>query len=477
MKAKDVVVVGAGQGGLSAAIHLRLKGHRVLVLEASEQTGGKAAQIRRDGYRLDPGPSIIILTRIYEAVFRAAGRRMEDYLRFTRLDPFTRVYFEGRRPFDLPASREECLRVIREVSPEDAGAVDKVLGLIDQISPHVDRSIFARPIHKPWQLLQPDLAAIGVRFDPRKTYKQTIDEWFRSPVLRSFFYGFPSYGGQSFDSNAPGALMIPYLMIREGVWYPEGGVGAIPRAFTRLAEELGVEFRVGSRVRRMETSGRRIVAAILENGERIEAEVFVSNVDHTTTKSWIRNVPDQEPSLSYFTVHWGFAGSTEGLQHHTLLVPASFEDGFDQLYRRREFPAEPIVYLNETSGLDPASAPAGRSNLFAVVTSPAMEAGLDWQSSTPEFLRRVRNVMRKFDLEPREIDFEHIQTPLTFAQRDGNYKGSLYGLDERHRLFHLVPHGLLDEEYRNLFYCGGSVQPGAGLPMVTLSGKFVAELV
>ena len=474
--AKDVVVLGGGVGGLSAAIYARLAGHDVCLLEGSEVVGGKAAGIEIGGYRLDPGPSIVILTRIYEQLFRDAGRRMEDYLTFQRLDPISRVYFGQEAPIDLPANRDECERLVDDISPADGKNFREIMGKLDKVSPHIDRSIFARPFDAGLQLVNLDLLSMARYFNVQASYKHLIDGWFESPLLRAFFYGFPSYGGQSYESKAPGALLIPYLMIQEGVYYPVGGVSAIPKALEKLARELGVEIRTGCKVTGLEASGKRVTVAELSDGSKVKADAFISGIDRLTTKAWLGEVSDVQPSYSYFTLHWGIRRKIDGLQHHTLLVPKDFEKGFERLYKERRFPNPPIVYLNETTELDPSAAPVGCSNLFAVVTSPAIEKGFEWEMETEICRTEVLRVMTDAGIEihPDEIDFERVQNPLYFAQAHGNYRGSLYGPDEAHRLFGMLPLRNYDETHRNLFYCGGSVQPGAGLQMVVLSGKFAA---
>lgn len=475
---KRIVVIGGGVGGLSAAIHSRLLGHEVLLLEAN-RLGGKAAGISLDGYKLDPGPSIVILPEIYQKVFQSAGRSMAPYLRFQRLDPICRVYFEGMAgPIDLPADRSASIETVRQISRQDGDAFERLMQRLDVAAPHIEKSIFAKPIHQPWQLVNPHLIAAAKGFGSASSYKAFIDQTFQSPLVRAFFYGFPSYGGQTYDGKAGGALLIPYYMVQGGVFYPEGGVAAIPSALTKLARELGVEIREGAHVTSFQSADRRVTGAVLADKTVEQVDAIISNVDRTTTRSWVGGSTTGKPSFSYFTVHLGVRRKLEGLAHHTLLIPADFEKGFEQLYRKKQVPEAPIVYLNVTSETDPSTAPEGCTNLFAVVTVPGCEPHLDWSQLTGHMRQTVLSMLAKFwwELSEADFDFERIQTPEYFRIEHGNHLGSLYGVDEGDRLFSLLPERCADEKFKNLFYCGASVQPGAGLPMVTLSGKFAAEL-
>lgn len=473
------MVVGAGLGGLSAAIYARLAGHDVLVLEQGDQVGGKAGALQQSGYRLDPGPSIVILTRIYAQLFRDAGRLMDDYLRFRRLDPFSRVLMAGAAPLDLPADADACRQVIAEIAPQDLAGFDHLIKTLDDVAPLIDATVFDHPIERIWQLADPRLIRFAMRFDLQATYKEMVDRWFTSDLLRAFFYGFPSYSGLTYHAKAPGALMIPYFMLREGVWWPEGGIGAIPTAFHRLALELGVEFRIQSQVTGLQTARGRIRAAQLANGEAVAGDAFIVNRDPLTAGEWLGRTTDAAPSFSYFTLHAGVPREIEGLSHHTLLVPQDFERAFVDLYDRRRFPESPIVYVNATHLEDPTTAPAGASNLFSVVTCPAMETGWSWEETLPRARQAVRQQLAAFGLgySDEEVAFERVQSPPYFAQAHGNYRGSLYGPDVKHWPWGLMPPFNSDREFRNLAWVGGAVQPGAGMPMVTVGGRFAAAHV
>ena len=186
---EQLVVIGAGLGGLSAAIYGRLAGYDVLVLEKSDKVGGKAAGITIGEYTLDPGPSIIILPKLYEAVFKAAGRQMSNYLRFQPLTTISRVFFGDDAPIDLPANREDCLKLLHDINPHDAKALGTLLGKLAKVEPLLDKTVYDHPYVRKSQLLDSNLLRFGMGFNPLKTYKQLVDPLFESPLVRAFFYG------------------------------------------------------------------------------------------------------------------------------------------------------------------------------------------------------------------------------------------------------------------------------------------------
>ncbi len=471
------MIIGGGLGGLSAAVYARLLGYNVRLLEAGSSVGGKAASLRMGPYRLDPGPSIVILTRIYEQVFVDAGRKMPDYLRFNRLDPISRIYFKDWDPIDLPSDRGACEALVDKVAPTDGRAFRELLRAWDQLVPQMDKSIFAHPYDRAYQLLDRKLLGMALKFNMRQTTKELIDARFESAVLRAFFYGFPSYSGQTYDGKAHGTLMIPYLMLQEGVYFPEaGGVGAIPTAFERLARELGVEIQINARVEKLTTTNNRVDSAVMVDGSIISGESFVRNVVRFTTREWLGIETDVAPSLSYFTVHWGIRRRLDGLRHHNLLGSHRLREGLRGVVSQRRF----SIAADRLSQRD-SRRRSYRSSRWChqPVRSRHLSCQHRWLGVEFTVVPLPRLVLKTmegfgFSVEPTQKDFERIQTPVYFEGAHGNYKGSLYGAHESERLYGLFPPRNMDEQFRNLFYCGGSVQPGAGLPMVVLSGKFAA---
>lgn len=470
---KRLVVVGGGLGGLSAAIHGRRLGFDVTLLEQRDVIGGKAAGFESTGFRFDPGPSIVILPRIYRELFASVGRNMEDYLEFDRLDPITRVIWKGRN-WDLPSSANACVEVAESIEPAARPFLTDMLKRFDRIVRDIDRTVFAGPIESIKDFLNPSFMRMGPSMMAPQGYRTAIDARLEHPVLRAFFYGFPSYSGLDYRTRSLSPLLIPFFMMREGVFHPRGGVAAIPSAFRRLAEELGVTISTNLRVEKIHRERNRIVAI-----NDVPADAVISNIDPLTFGTILGRTHAVEPSFSYYTIQWGLSRRLGGLSHHTLLLPDDPQTGFADLYERGEFPQAPITYLNVVSETDPTVAPPGSTNLFAVVSSPAQTDKCDWNTIAKTAYARTRASLAHhgFTICDEEITVESIQTPLTFQARDGSYQGSLYGPEESKRtLGGMFPLTNRDAEIRNLFYAGGAVQPGAGMPMVTLSGRFAAML-
>ncbi|MER3495821.1 MAG: hypothetical protein C4320_02785 [Armatimonadota bacterium] len=256
-----LAVLGGGVAGLSAAIHAALDGWEVELYEKGS-IGGKAAQVHTAGYLLDPGPSIIILPEIYEAVFSRADRQVEDYLRFTRLDPITRVFFDSQS-YDIPADLDEAADLVDSLDPHDGASFRDLMARLAKVAPFVEKSVFAHPIEHWAGMLDPNLIRTALPLWPNQPYKKVVERLFRHPLMRAFFYGFPSYSGAGYRKPSVAGFLIPYYMFAGGVYYPEGGVGAIPRALERLAQELGVTVHRNARVIGLQTEGKEIVAAEL----------------------------------------------------------------------------------------------------------------------------------------------------------------------------------------------------------------------
>jgi phytoene desaturase len=321
-----------------------------------------------------------------------------------------------------------------------------------------------------------------------------VDKYFRSPALRELMYGFPTYCG--FDPRtAPASLMLlPWTILREGVWYPaEGGIAAIPRALARACREVGVEIRTQVEVESIDLDAEGNVCGVTTDSGPISARMVVSNSDYVHTHRMLRGgkgfsseVADlregkAEPSCSFFTLQLGCNRTWERLAHHLIVLTRGSENVYDEVYLRGEYPADPPLYINSTSVTDPADAPEGGSNPFVVLSVPSIHEG---QTLGRDFVERYADRLMA-RLEEAGLDglsqatvSRTVMSPEDFRQKFHLFRGAIYGLSSAHNILGGGFRPLnFRKEFPGLYFVGGCVQPGAGLPMAIQSGKITAEKV
>lgn len=483
-------MIGAGIGGLSAAIEAAISGFEVTVYEAREQAGGKACPITERGYTLDPGPSIIILPETYQKLIAKAGLNPDALLMFNKVNPTTRVFFqEGSaessprsapiQQIDLPADWDELLAVASQVEPQDAANLAEMMATLGRWRPYIESKFMEDSVESPLALADPKLFKFGREMGLGKEYKSIVDAKFKSTLFRALFYGFPSYSGLTYRTKSPSPWFIPYYMLKEGIHVAEGGVKSIPAALEHTARSLGVKFRLSDRVIGILTDRGRVTAIESQGSERLKVEGIISAIDHTQMQSLLgRPVGKFKPSLSYMTLHLGLKNPPDGLSSHNLLITQDFEEGFSRLYDHRSGPNWGVTYINAPHVDTPSCSPDRGGQLFFVTPCPAVVSTFDAKSESNHLKEKLLRLTEDFgfSVDPADVEVEVIQSPDVFASRDGNPFGSLFGAAEEARFFGLLP-GLKDRTIKNLVYCGASVQPGAGMPMACLSGQRSAKLL
>lgn len=466
-------------GGLSAAIHAKMKGYDVTVYEKSKQPGGKAAPIYDSGYKFDPGPSIIILTQIYRELFELAGAEFDKEVTLERLDPIFTIQTQDRRVIKLAAGEKSFINSIRKEFPEDEEGVKHLLKLGESVYPFVFNTIFKNTISSPIDLFSIETIKLLGKLELLRNYKSLIDKYIKSPVLRAFYYGFPSYTGQDYLTSSPSGVMMPYIMVRDGVFYPTGGVSKIIDATYELAKKIGVNFRFEHEVKEISTNQNNINKIVFSNGIEEATEYVISNIDPFYIGKLLgRNYNNLETNYSYYTLQIGYRGKIDVDSHHVVLIPEDYQNSYKQLYREQRVPDEPLIYINVPSMIDKSISPDGRTNAFFVMSSPGNVRSIDWKKQKNSALDFVITNLKKYgiNLDPKLIEVSRIQTPLYFQNVHNNFLGSLYGSHYKHwTLMGSFPNTNFDRKYKNLTYAGGAVQPGAGLPMAVLSGKFATS--
>ncbi|MBK9974063.1 MAG: phytoene desaturase [Planctomycetes bacterium] len=491
-KSRHAVIVGAGLGGLSTAIHLRRRGYRVTLLEANDRVGGRANRIERDGFHFDTGPSLLNYPWVFRELFEAAGKDMNDEVQLLPVDPS--VAFQWRDGRKLTLSSDFTLLLKEFARFETAAGPALTAWLRD--SAEKFRISFEKLVTRnakgvlDWfsPLSMRELLSTGVWRSMDREFKR----FFKSRHIREALGAYAMYlGGSPFD--LPGIFTIlAYGEIAHGLWLPQGGIYAMVQAIERAARDMGVEIRTNSRVHQIVIRNRRAEAVDLAGGTRITADVVVSNVDVPTTDSRLlgdeklrsegaRKAAKTAMTPGVLTFYWGVRGELPNLGHHTIFLPDTYKQTFRELTSRGRIPEDLPFYVSVPSRTDTTLAPAGDTQLFVLVPTPTLDhlQALDWSTEVPRLKGKVleRLAQHGVHLHPERIAVEETWTPVEWRSRFGLYNGSAFGAS--HNLMQVGPFRAPNRssEVDGLYYAGAGTTPGTGMPMVILSGKMTAERI
>ncbi len=486
---KPIVVIGAGVGGLSAAIHLAARGQRVIVLEKNQYVGGKMAEVRAEGFRWDTGPSVITMRHVFEDLFTAAGRSLSDYLTLVPVDPLTRYFYPDGVILDAARSLSEMVRQIERLEPRDVEGYLAYLAYAARLH-RITGNVFVYGEPPSLRSFTQVSLADALRVDPLRTMNQAISSFVKSTHLRQLLSRFATYVGAD-PYQAPATLnVIAHVEMTGGVWYPQGGIYTIARALLRLAQELDVEVRTGCAVTEILVNGQRSVSgAVLQSGETVKTQAVIANLDVAAVyehllppavvdRAKLRRLTEAEPSCSGFVMLLGVEGEFPALAHHNIFFSRDYRREFDQIFRQGVPPDEPTVYVSITSKADPQDAPAGCENWFVLVNAPALDDRFDWSVETEAYSARVLDQLATFGLDVRScIRVCRTLTPLDLERLTGARRGALYGATSNKRMAAFRrPHNRAPD-IAGLYFAGGTTHPGGGVPMVVLSGRVAASMV
>lgn len=477
----DTLVIGAGIGGLSAAIRLARAGQQVLVLEQNPAVGGKMSELHDSGYRWDLGPSVITMRPVLEDLFAAAGRRLETELDLVPVEPLTRYVWPDGSTLDATRDLSRMAAQIERFDPRDVEGYLAFLAYAARLHRVTGPAfIYGDPV-SPATLLgvsPRDWLAV----DGWRTMDQAIRGFVDSPKLRQLLGRFATYVGAS-PYQAPATLnVIAHVEMTGGVWYPRGGIYAIARALERLARELGVEIRTNVPVEGIDVANGRAVG-VQAAGVTYSARAVLANVDVATVyerllpTAWRRS-PSFEPSVSGFVLLLGLRGRTSGLVHHNLFFNHDYKAEFDDLFKRSRPPQDPTIYVTITSRTDPDDAPLDGENWFVLVNAPPLGPAYNWEERARSYRDHVLSTLATRGVDVRDrIEVEHCLTPLDLERRTGARRGALYGMSSNSMwsAFRRPPNRARD--VKGLYFAGGTAHPGGGVPMVMLSGAAAARCV
>jgi phytoene desaturase len=487
-----VVVVGAGIGGLSAAVRLATAGATVTLLEQNAAVGGKMGEARLAGaggeFRFDTGPSVITMRHVFEDLFAAAGRRLDDYLTLLPVEPLTRYFYEDGTVLDATRDWPRMADQIAAIESRDVEGYAAYLAYAAMLHRLTGPLFIYGPRPGPTSFFR--LSPLdALRLEPWLRMDAAIRRRVRSPHLRQLFGRFATYIGSS-PYLAPATLgVISHVELTQGVWYPRGGIYSIAAALEGLARELGVEVRTGCRVQEIAIAKGRATGVRLEDGEVVAADAVLANVDIATLYSRLipaGTVPDAQVqrhteaklSCSGFILLLGVCGEHPRLAHHNIFFSHDYPAEFAAIFDDNVPPREPTLYVAITAKSDAGDAPRGCENWFVMANAPAASPTFDWANHTREYRDLVLDRLARLGLDVRgRIIAEQAITPLDLEARTGGWRGALYGqLFDSPWVAFRRPTSRAGG-VRGLYLTGGTTHPGGGVPMVMLSGKLAADAI
>lgn len=489
MSSPTSIVIGSGIAGLAAAIRLAIKGHGVQVFEAGPMPGGKLAEFSEGGYRFDMGPSLFTMPHLVEELFHEAGVDMAGRFAYEKLDEANRYFWEGGKrvigwcdPQRFARELEERLEVPKE---RTLAHLERANVLLDSTG----RTFLEHSLHRRDTLFKGGfMKALRTASIP-----ELLQDLHRTNVkavgdgkAAQLFDRFATYNGSN-PYRTPGLMrMIPGLEHGQGAFYPVGGMYRITQALHLLAVDLGVRFHFNSPVDRILLSDdQQRATGVKALGKEHHADVVVSNMDVVPT--YRKLLPDlpapertlrQERSSSALVLYWGIRGNFPELGLHNILFSENYKSEFEHLFDKLDVYEDPTVYINITSRHTPGDAPEGCENWFTMINAPR-DVGQDRESlvhkARKSIIAKVERTLG-IDVEPL-IAVERVLDPRAIGERTFSHQGSIYGTSSNSPWAAFLRHPNFHSSVKGLYFCGGSVHPGGGIPLALLSARIATALI
>jgi len=479
-----VVVVGAGLGGLACALHLAAAGRDVTVVEREERPGGRSGRLSIDGYEFDTGPTVLTMPELVAELFGVVGEEIDDWLDLVRLDPAYRAHYPDGSTLNVITDTARMAAEIASVcGPREADGYLRFVDYARRLWQLERRDFIDRNLDSPRDLLTANLlrllAAGGFgRLQPK------VNSFFRDPRLRRIFSFQAMYAGLAPHDALALYTVISYLDSVAGVYFPRGGIFAVPRALAAAAEKHGVRFRYGAEVVRVETRGSRARGVVVRDGDVIPADVVVLNPDLPVA---YRDLLGSEPprlrySPSCVVLHVGSRQGYRQIAHHNIHFGHTWRTTFDEVIKRGELMSDPSLLVTNPSRTDPSVAPADRHSYYVLAPAPNLAfrgRTLDWRGGLAASYRQelvATLEQRGYRGFGAGIEVERMITPADWADQ-GMAAGTPFAAAHTLRQTGPFRPTNLHPKLANVVFVGSGTQPGVGVPMVIISGRLAAQRI
>lgn len=487
---KKIIVIGAGVAGLSAAVRLQKLGYEVTLYEKDRQVGGKMNQIKTAGFTFDLGPTIVMMPEIYREVFEFCGKDPDDYISMKKVDPMLKLYFNKEEPIEFSNDLIELTKTLENISPEDTQGYFAFLADIYQRYTIAKEAFITKSFRGFWDFYNPKSLWAGIRLRTFSDAYTSISKFVKDDRLRkslafqTLYIGVSPYQGPSLYT------IIPMIELFYGVYFIEGGMYTLATSLARLFEELGGKIVYETSVDEI-LIDNKIAKGIRIRKEQVMADAIVCGADFPYAMKEL--IPDErkrgkytnkkiakfEYSCSCFLMYLGLDKKYPEEHLHSIYFAEDFKQNVDDLFERGKLPDDPSFYLYRPSLMDDSLAPEGQEGLYVLVPVPELSKYEKWTEQTMQAYRQKIIRLLKEKTIFKDID-EHIVsetliTPKDFSERFNAYNGATFGLKPTLKQSNYYrPHNKFSAA-ENLYFCGSSTHPGAGVPIVMQSAKLAVE--
>ena len=477
----NVVIVGAGLAGLSCALRLAGAGRQVTILERESVPGGRAGLIDDAGYRFDTGPTVLTMPDLIHDAFNSVGEDMNDWLDLMPVEPLYRAFYPDGSQLDVHSNVDAMAEEISQViSPQEAAGYRRYVDFVSKLYQYEMRDFIDTNIDTPLDLLTENLAKLVAIGGFRKLAPK-VRQYLNDPRTERLFSFQAMYAGLSPQDALAIYAIIAYMDSVAGVYFPKGGMHALPKAMAAAAEKHGVQIHYGTEVTDVELSGQRAVAVRTANGERYAADVVVLNPDLPVA---YRQLLGREPwnvrrltySPSCFLLLAGSSATYTKTAHHNIHFGRSWDGVFRELINDKQLMSDPSILVTNPTYSDPDLAPDGKQIYYVLFPTPNLDADIDWRVTGPRYRDEIVRTLeqRGYIGFGDAIEVEHVTTPLDWAAQ-GLERGAPFA--SAHSFIQTGPFRPANLFGENVVFTGSGTQPGVGVPMVLVSGRLAAERI
>ncbi len=465
-----ISIIGSGVSGISAAIRLRSKGFDVEVYEKNKLPGGKLNTFKLDRFRFDAGPSLFTMPQLVDELFEINNLNPRDYFNYKKKKIHCKYFWDDKTKFTAYSNRKKFLKEVKNKFMVDESVVDKYLKKA-KIKYDLTEKIFLRKsLHKFSSFLNIEtvkaLFSLNI-FQINKTLNEVNSDELKNKYLIQIFDRYATYNGSS-PYKTPGMMtLIQHLENHFGTFVPEGGMYEITDVLFKLAKQIGVKFYFGCNVDEI------IIEKKAAKKIRVNftyKKLIKQKFNHRSLKN--------ESSSSALIFYWGIKGTCDKLDLHNIFFSSNYKEEFNSIFQKKQVFDDPTVYVNISCKDVSSDAPKGSENWFVMINSP-YNINQNWDRQIQISRKKIINKLEKIlGIEiGKNIVKEKVYTPIDLESNTNSFNGSLYGSSSNNIMSSFMRHPNFTKKIKNLFFCGGSVHPGGGIPLAILSSKIVSDLI